>query len=298
MRPASVMSSAARPFAAAKSRIVRSRSITMPMVLRPRTWRPAIDCVMLLNASTTSTPAILDCARAISMSLMICLESSPWIMAREAACMASLTFRIWPDARCISRTSRSPDCPAAVAIRAKASSWTLASSPSFAVSTISARVVAATRAPMLASETPTPSSTTRLKRSANLLLACSAPWNPRVHSVRSARSFATRSPTWTATLPPLPVLAYLRVQELGRALLAHELRHKVHDPGWPLHHAGGGHQVRDRPRPFPEPPFIPALLAARHHGQLGWRHTCEFPRPEIEHLVRQRFGLLVPDRQL
>src|SRR3990167_9408305 len=96
----------------------------------------------------------------------------------------------------------------------------------------------------------------------------------------SRRSFATSSPTLPSPATRLalsPVPTHLLGEDLRHAVLAHQLLHQVRDPRRLLQHPGRGRH-------------------ARH--QLGGREARKLARLEAELLVRQRLGLLVPDRHL
>src|SRR3990167_7908953 len=119
--------------------------------------------------------------------------------------------------------------------------------------------------------------------------------NPRFHSAMSRRSFATSSPTLTSPATRLalsPVPAHLLGEDLRHAVLAHQLLHQVRDPRRLLQHPGRGRHPR------PQPGEAPPLAPDRHRHQLGGREARELARLEAELLVRQRLGLLVPDRHL
>ena len=163
-------------------------------------------CVMALKASTTSVPPIFASCRAASMTLTICDSSNPWTIARDAAVMASETFRISPDALCKLATSRSDDMPAARERLSKADSWTLASRPSLPISRTHCADACESRAVMKPIAVPMPVRNVLATFSLNFC-APRAPWaRLRSHSDVSARSLATSSPMETppATGYPFP----------------------------------------------------------------------------------------------
>src|SRR3990167_3245380 len=127
------------------------------------------------------------------------------------------------------------------------------------------------------------------------------PPNPRFPPAMSRRSFATSSPTLTSPATRLalsPVPAHLLGEDLRHAVLAHQLLHQVRDPRRLLQHPGRGRHARHQPGEAPHLALVPALAPDRHRHQLGGREARELARLEAELLVRQRLGLLVPDRHL
>src|SRR3990167_1672474 len=125
--------------------------------------------------------------------------------------------------------------------------------------------------------------------------------NPRFHSAMSRRSFATSSPTLTSPATRLalsPVPTHLLGEDLRHAVLAHQLLHQVRDPRRLLQHPGRGRHARHQPGEAPHLALVPALAPDRHRHQLGGREARKLARLEAELLVRQRLGLLVPDRHL